>query len=203
MEPRGPSLSGGERLTNKEIGMLRKICLNSRCDLPDPDRCCCCLPLRPGLLTLAYIKLGISVLLLLIIIYFILIIYLVFTLHTDVTHVLIWIALCLDFVDIVIGIFIIVSAHKKSIKFMEIYYKTSIFVFLMLSFLCAVIFHVIADHVYSLLILLTVFFLILLLQIYIVLLVRSEVLKLRSNAQFQFLNNETEPECVYINGGST
>lgn len=57
MEPRGPSLSGGERLTNKEIGMLRKICLNSRCDLPDPDRCCCCLPLRPGLLTLAYIKL--------------------------------------------------------------------------------------------------------------------------------------------------
>ncbi|XP_052742134.1 uncharacterized protein LOC112057413 [Bicyclus anynana] len=178
-----------------------------RCEIPILRRCCFCFPLRYGLLVWAYIKLVLSL------------IFLGLTIAAIIFasqrrkvsfSIELPIVLVVTTVDIVFSVLFIISAHQKDYKKMRIFYWYNIAI---LSLNLAVIGLYIANGLYYMFMspyvsLLTEYFwymiapaiamtfLLLLSQGYLILLVRSEFLKLKNNSHFEFVNNAADEKCT-------
>ncbi|CAB3227850.1 unnamed protein product [Arctia plantaginis] len=108
--------------------------------------------------------------------------------------------------DIILGVIFIVSCHKKNVKLISKYYHytivlLAIFIPLSLYCGCAALYHMYTTKpplsfilAFVLLDLFSLFVYIVI-QIYAVLLIRSEIIKLKNNGQFRFENKAAEAEC--------
>ncbi|XP_072944016.1 uncharacterized protein [Epargyreus clarus] len=174
-----------------------------RVDIPQLNRCCFCMPLRRGLLTWVYVKLVLA----LIITLFVLehVIKYIDDIADDPLFVPACIGLITFFLETIFDIIFIISAHTKNFVYLRIYYRyaltmlaiqvTSVVLFIVFQI------YITFGHPHGLFVLHFMlelaFFLFgqIVLQIYFVILVRSELLKLENNTQFEFVNHVSEPEC--------
>ncbi|XP_047508569.1 uncharacterized protein LOC125051970 isoform X2 [Pieris napi] len=178
--------------------------LKMRCELPILMRCCFCVPLRLGLLIWTYIKLILSLFL---VTFFSIQAEL---LRNDVILVegkIFLVAMIKSgIINSLFQIAFIVAAHKKNYKIMRIYYIYN-FVYIFIPTILFLMFIKIgySQMGSSVTIYLSdtplVFIVIsipieFVLNIYLMLLVRSEFIKLRDSGQFEFFNHESEARCV-------
>ncbi|XP_047508567.1 uncharacterized protein LOC125051970 isoform X1 [Pieris napi] len=181
--------------------------LKMRCELPILMRCCFCVPLRLGLLIWTYLKLILSLFILT-----------VFCIQAELVarmsnrHVpdgeksFLVAMIMFGTINSLFQIAFIVAAHKKNYKIMRIYYIYN-FVYIFIPTILFIMFCII---VYSrlggfmIMLLSAMPFVIIIisipiefvLNIYLMLLVRSEFIKLRDSGQFEFFNHESEARCV-------
>ncbi|CAH0726754.1 unnamed protein product, partial [Brenthis ino] len=171
-----------------------------RCEFPMITRCCFCFPLRLGLLVWAYIKTISSAVLL----SFLLVVVIedcirysraiMFSLLTF--YIPIWSILSMD---IIFHIIFIISAHKKEHRKMRVFFRYSIFSLIIyilglimtisLFFIESFIFYVFFFGFFQM----AIFLWIIIIQMYVLILVRSEVVKLERNSNFEFVNHAAEP----------
>ncbi|CAB3227841.1 unnamed protein product [Arctia plantaginis] len=180
-----------------------------RTEVPVFKRCCFCLPLRRSLIAWGYFKLFLAAILLL---------YCLVGLYQTINvflHIKYWIlmheiitltvVIAVVLVDIIVHILFIVGAHKKEVKFLRVYYYYSLTLLglLLLLYLYWIVL-MIRDRIYRyinffIISAWAVMFLNLLIQAYVILLVRSEIVKLNNIGSFRFVNNAAEAECkLYI-----
>ncbi|CAH4031694.1 unnamed protein product [Pieris brassicae] len=177
-----------------------------RCELPILLKCCFCVPLRLGLLIWAYLKLIFS--LFIVIVFCIQAEYLRMSARDIPKEGIVFLVMMIMFgcINSIFQTVFIVSAHKKNYKIMRIYYIYNfVYIFLptILFIMCCIIIY---SHMGAFMILLlaaTPVGIIVIsipiefvLNIYLMLLVRSEFIKLRDSGQFQFFNHESEARCV-------
>ncbi|KAJ8720036.1 hypothetical protein PYW07_012079 [Mythimna separata] len=183
-----------------------------RTELPVCKRCCFCLPLRYGLITWGYIRLGLSTFLFVAMsIAFYWMIEMVMneesvTLNTSHAVILV-VLLLLTIIDIVLNIVFLTGGHKKNMKMLRAYYIYS-FILCTLTFLMWIASVVstflefrigeidITFHLYIVLVDTATLLALVLAQIFVLLLVRSEIIKLRSQCEFRFVNNAAEAQCT-------
>lgn len=184
--------------------MVEKV-IKMRCEIPEVTRCCFCFPLRLGLLVWAYIKLISNLLLFTLIL---------FTTIDDwsrygdrvpttifVFHIPILLTLLLD---IIFHIIFIISAHKKDHSKMRIFYRYNIFalVVYILGFVITMsLFFIETYFIYAVifgLFQLGIFMWIIIIQFYVLILVRSEVIKLERNTNFEFVNHAADPDTLKV-----
>ncbi|XP_047533870.1 uncharacterized protein LOC125068652 [Vanessa atalanta] len=183
-----------------------------KCEIPEFARCCFCFPLRLGLLVWTYVKL-IFILLLLV--------DLIFLVVTHLTHfyydfgvnfivissILFSIFLCVDFA---FHIILIVSAHTKEYRKMKWFYKEAmvalcLYIFGLFCFTVYVVYDFnfslkyITFIVYILLFIWSIFFWVTISQAYLIMLVRSEALKLERSTNFEFTNRAVDAEDAIYN----
>ncbi|XP_023950699.2 uncharacterized protein LOC112054970 isoform X2 [Bicyclus anynana] len=175
-----------------------------RCEIPVLLRCCFCFPLRHGLLVWAYVKEIFSLM------------FLIFTIwrfsktykRLDTSWEVIYpIIITLTVVDILFHVLFIISAHTKDYRKMRIFYRYSI-VFLCLNailfilFISLCIFYIYMSlfiFIFLWSLMLPTFLMILItivIQIYLIILIKSEVIKLKNNSQFEFVNHAAEEKCT-------
>lgn len=184
-------------------------------DLPEFKRCCCCLPLRYGLLAWGYIKLMISLAIFVVVTYTV-VIYIILMVAFHSTMILPHTMMAIFFdmillVDIALTIVFLVGGHTKTPRLLRVFYIYS-FVFLCISTLLFMIstgfeLYYIRHYTRSsregyvpfgfvvqskLIIGLTNIGI----QVYVTLLTRSEINKLRNNSKFRFSNLATEAKCA-------
>ncbi|CAH2236572.1 uncharacterized protein LOC120631476 [Pararge aegeria] len=175
-----------------------------RCEIPVLLRCCFCFPLRHGLLVWAYIKQILSVLF---------VAYMIsnarsnFSRMSGGSYAMFAISLTLTVVDIVFHVLFIISAHTKDYKKMRIFYRYSIVIvgldsgLMILLFIALSIYYLYLSPVILIILLsitwptLVLSLIIAILQVYLIILVRSEFVKLKNNSQFEFVNNAAEEKC--------
>ncbi|XP_045484574.1 uncharacterized protein LOC110991718 [Pieris rapae] len=177
-----------------------------RCELPILMKCCFCVPLRLGLLIWAYLKLIFS---LLILIAFC--IYAEFARQTTLdipkgTITFIVVMIMFGGINSIFQTVFIVSAHKKNYKIMRIYYIYNfVYIFIptiIFIMFCIILYSQIGGFILLFLAVMPVNIIVItipiefVLTIYLMLLVRSEFIKLRNSGQFQFFNHESEARCV-------
>ncbi|XP_059045430.1 uncharacterized protein LOC131841180, partial [Achroia grisella] len=182
--------------------------MNMYTDVPKLTRCCFCLPLRHGLLFWGYLKLlpllGMFLLLILELTRFI------GYQDSGATHSSlpppIPILMTLTIVDIIFSVILLVGGHTKNWNLFKIYYYYSM-TMVGLFVLCYSVFiigFIVMSYSNPFLFYLLIYVIqivlfgaaVLLLQIYITILVRSEMLKLRDNANFSFVNHAAEAQCT-------
>ncbi|CAH0726739.1 unnamed protein product, partial [Brenthis ino] len=172
-----------------------------RCELPMITRCCFCLPLRLGLLVWAYIK-TISCTLLFSLLLYLLIDQCSRYSHISISHMFMFQipVLSLLITDITFHIIFIISAHKKEHRKMRLFYRYSIFslIIYILGFIISTTL-MITDSYFMFafifgLFQLAIFMWIIVIQMYVLILVRSEVVKLKRNMNFEFVNHAAEPD---------
>ncbi|CAH0726742.1 unnamed protein product, partial [Brenthis ino] len=175
-----------------------------RCEFPMLTRCCFCLPLRLSLMVWAYIKTISSAVLLS---------YLVFIVIDECTRLcrihsiylyLFYIPICsMLTMDIIFHIIFIISAHKKEHRKMRLFYRYSIFS--LMIYISGLIFSISLLFIDSRYFIyayffgffhIAIFLWIIVIQIYVLILVRSEVVKLKRNMNFEFVNHAAEPGAV-------
>ncbi|KAJ8720028.1 hypothetical protein PYW07_012071 [Mythimna separata] len=184
-------------------------------EIPVFRRCCFCLPLRYGLLAWGYFKM-IADLFLIVSMSFVFVSTLFWMRAGAVNKytetqmclelMIPMIAITLFFTDFIVTIVFIVGGHKKNVRLIRVFYFLSmgmwVATFLLAS--CIVIsalHHTLAyhHHYMSLIHVLLTFcfyFIVLVVQTYVLLLLRSEIIKLRSSGEFRFVNNAAEAECT-------
>ncbi|XP_013162201.1 PREDICTED: uncharacterized protein LOC106113783 [Papilio xuthus] len=173
-------------------------------EMPNITKCCFCIPLRYGLLAWAYFKLAWCIFLTTMIS-----IKLGMTLsakHFSLEY-SIPLLYCLSLViELIITIIFIIGAHKKNPKLLRVYYIYAM-VFLGIIFLLCLLalglaifeyimqmrFSYILQNIYETSIFGTG---VILFNLYLLSLVRSEILKLENNTQFSFQNIQNEPTCT-------
>ncbi|XP_026741760.1 uncharacterized protein LOC113503849 [Trichoplusia ni] len=180
-----------------------------RAELPEFKRCCCCFPLRYGLMTWGYLKLISSCLLLITFTYA-----LYFTIcrvltvpgaiyyYEEITIYCIFIAILT--LDATFTTVFVVGGHQKSPKLLRVYYIYGMVVLVLLLIMLSIMtlpFFFFEDSYTSFRIRVHMIdvcsiFLEIMLQTYFLLLVRSEMVKLNSNCEFRFVNNAAQAECV-------
>ncbi|XP_045451811.1 uncharacterized protein LOC123660824 [Melitaea cinxia] len=180
-----------------------------KCEIPEYARCCCCFPLRYGLLVWAYTKLVLIGIILFQ--YFDLIITAIaserISSHNVALFVLIFIITIFYCVDFVFHIIFIISAHKKSTAMMKLFYKEAIvgLIFYVFCFFYFLVFYLTKFsfmYLYLELGLWCLFVLVIIAHGYLILLVRSEVRKLERNSNFQFTNTaQTEEQNMKADAG--
>nr|XP_049700644.1 uncharacterized protein LOC126055453 [Helicoverpa armigera] len=183
-----------------------------RGEIPQCTRCCFCLPLRYGLLAWGYFKMIADALLISLMLYQVISLIIVFSENeiSDVTMVKIDLAimsaiLLLFVPDFLITIMFIVGGHKREVKPIRAFYYYSMGIWI------ATLFTILVGSVRivnwasrgmtiisleSLLITFSVFFVVLVVQSYLLLLLRSEIIKLSNNCGFEFVNNAAEAACT-------
>ncbi|XP_034832938.1 uncharacterized protein [Maniola hyperantus] len=173
-----------------------------RCELPVLLRCCFCFPLRHGLLAWAYLKQISSLFFLTVMIMKLCNNYRRIRASGDAISTLIIVFMILD---IVFHVLFIISAHKKDYKKMRIFYRYSIVV---LCLNVAIVGFFIAMYVYYVYMApimlifiwsfmvptLVMIIIMIILQGYLIILVRSEFIKLKNNSQFEFVNHGAADE---------
>ncbi|CAB3227853.1 unnamed protein product [Arctia plantaginis] len=183
-----------------------------RAEIPAFQRCCVCIPLRYGLIVWGYYRLLLAG-------------YILVTICFDISRcvelmnseeekhkvttsniIILCLTLIIMIADIILGILFIVGCHKKNVSILERYYHYSLVLLALLVPLCLynfgrtlnymsiskmpwtkIIFLFVPEFIA------TISYVVI--QIYIVLLVRSEILKLRKEYQFRFENKVTQGEC--------
>ncbi|XP_072943812.1 uncharacterized protein [Epargyreus clarus] len=174
-----------------------------RVEIPQLKRCCFCMPLRRGLLTWVYVKLVLALIASL----FLLAHAIVFNRRSvsGTLYAATIIGLIQFLLEIIFDILFLVSAHKKNFTYLRIYYRYAV-VMLVIQVIAVLMFiafeiYVIVEHplvllMFNYMVEITFFALGQTgLQAYFVILVRSELLKLENNTQFEFVNHTSEPEC--------
>ncbi|XP_022826888.1 uncharacterized protein LOC111356667 [Spodoptera litura] len=171
-------------------------------EVPMCKRCCFCLPLRQGLLVWGYIKL-IADLYILAILAYLLVIIIAFKVF-EVEFACLIIAIAIFLIDFALTIVFVVGVHKKIVKYLRLFYILSIVMLAITLLLMIAYIGLVAsfpwysstaelwEHyikVYS------SFFLVLVVQIYFILLLRSEIIKLKNSRKFRFVNNTAEALC--------
>uniref|UniRef100_A0A2A4JJZ4 Uncharacterized protein n=1 Tax=Heliothis virescens TaxID=7102 RepID=A0A2A4JJZ4_HELVI len=179
-------------------------------EIPVCTRCCFCLPLRRGLLAWGYIKIIADIIFILMMLYVVIIVVWIIMAFTGGS---IWAAMCTEVIMGVIGIVVclvdiamtvvfIVGGHKKNVKLIRVFYIHSIVLCVVsailstLTILLHLIYSTSIQHVETMVMNATTCLGILVLQCYFVFLIRSEIIKLRSNCEFRFVNNAAEAECI-------
>ncbi|XP_041981436.1 uncharacterized protein LOC121734864 isoform X1 [Aricia agestis] len=177
-------------------------------EIPEFKRCCMCVPLRYGLLIFGYLSLLFSIFW-----FFVEAVQCYFTgmdlrdytitLHKGVSYLVeTWVALVLHATDIAFYTVLIVGAHKKNTRLMRVFFYYSVTT-LAASFL---LFLITRGNVHESLLYIHIaemFFAVFCfgLQIFILLLVRSEIKKLKENTGHRFVNHAAEV-CVDIPTGN-
>uniref|UniRef100_A0A2A4JJM7 Uncharacterized protein n=1 Tax=Heliothis virescens TaxID=7102 RepID=A0A2A4JJM7_HELVI len=175
-----------------------------RLELPECKRCCFCLPLRHSLITWGYIRLVISVFncINLLVLFYRMIESL------DLRLLFGFLIIC-TLTDIVLNAMFIIGGHRKNPKLLKAYYVYSCVLCVLTTLtlmpyiyaLCTymqivsdikVMFYVYTYYTMNAMVLVSL----ILTQIYITLLVRSEMVKLRNNCEFRFQNLTPEPQCT-------
>ncbi|XP_049875218.1 uncharacterized protein LOC126373208 [Pectinophora gossypiella] len=179
-----------------------------RFEVPEFKKCCCCVPLRYGLLAWGYLKLLIGLSLLLVVLIA------AFNMRHNIPELIaFWvfvIFVCL--LDISFNIVFIVGAHTKNYKLLRVFYYATIvgvvayFLLFLVYFLIQLIALTQADtaaelHNYRITVLLVEEIaevcVNIALDCYLLLLTRSEILKLQRSCRFQFTNNAADAEIQY------
>ncbi|CAH0726752.1 unnamed protein product, partial [Brenthis ino] len=168
-----------------------------RLEIPECRRCCCCVPLRRGILVFGYINLMFSIC--------IVVMESVISFNEfNTTHMMAvykgvsfysqaWFALVLYSAEIVFNIVLLIGAHKKKTKLLRAYYYYGI-----TTTLASLVTFVVVRHkeLYSNwgynIIECTIVFCGIGLQVYLLLLVRSELLKMRQSSRFCYVNHAAE-----------
>ncbi|PZC82189.1 hypothetical protein B5X24_HaOG210997 [Helicoverpa armigera] len=184
-----------------------------RGELPQCTRCCFCLPLRYGLLAWGYFKMIADALLISLMIFHVISLVMIFSKNeiSDVSMVKINLyimsAILLIFVpDFLITIMFIVGGHKKEVRPIKVFYYYSIGIWIV-----TILFTILVGSVRivrwasrgmtiisleSFLITFSAFFVVLVVQSYLLLLLRSEIIKLSNNCGFEFVNDAAEAACT-------
>ncbi|KAJ8719411.1 hypothetical protein PYW08_011586 [Mythimna loreyi] len=186
-------------------------------EIPVCTRCCFCLPLRYGLLAWGYFKLIADAFIIVILTFMFINIlyamnlststqYYIDQLNTEMTVSIITDVIFLT--DFVVTIVFIIGGHKKNVKLIRVFYFLSIgmwvatFLLVCLTAVASLYVLFTAEHIYHFLqIIYTLlpfcFFLIsLIVQTYFLMLLRSEIIKLRNSGEFRFVNNAAEAMCT-------
>ncbi|KAJ8720037.1 hypothetical protein PYW07_012080 [Mythimna separata] len=182
-----------------------------RTELPVCKRCFC-LPLRYGLLTWGYIRLGLSnFLFITMCVSFYLMLKLFITeekVSLNIARIVIAVCLLLLLItDIVLNVVFITGGHKKNVKMLRVYYIYSFIlcILLFLMWIASVVstlfeFSIgeieLTFHIYIILVDSTTMLALVLAQVCDLLLVRSEIIKLRNQCEFRFVNNAAEAQCT-------
>ncbi|XP_050344348.1 uncharacterized protein LOC126769531 [Nymphalis io] len=166
-----------------------------KCEIPELGRCCFCFPLRLGLLVWGYGKLIASVVLLSLILINLISDWYRFWTTVDLAFAIIYLTFIGSVAtDVVFLIIFAVSAHKKNFKLMELFSKFCLYMLAVyiLGFVLSIVYATSESHFISFYIeftLATISFSCIVIQMYIVILVRSEVLKLQRSTNFEFVNH--------------
>ncbi|CAH2090118.1 unnamed protein product [Euphydryas editha] len=168
-----------------------------RIEIPEFRRCCCCFPLRRGIIVLGYINLAFSI--------FLVVIEIVVSEHygkTNYTVVLykgliffsqLWFAYILFASEILFNIILLVGAHMKKKGLLQVFY----YYWITMTLATLVTFVILrTEHLfrnYGNYFLESCFFLSnIAIQVYLILLVRSELLKRRQRNCISFVNQAAE-----------
>lgn len=173
-------------------------------DLPVMKKCCFCVPIRHALITWGYVKLGLALTVLGV---YILILMAVVQYYnyiegdTFLMSLIVLLGLLLT-TEIISHTLFLIGAHQKNVRLIKVYYYYAIFMLgaIILMSIVSIIFtlrdSVAAKDIPTLLYIaggLSIFFSIVA-QIFLVLSIRSEIIKLRSNCPYRFVKNENNPE---------
>ncbi|CAG5043602.1 unnamed protein product [Parnassius apollo] len=109
-------------------------------------------------------------------------------------------------IDFVFTIVFIVAAHKKNHQLLRIYYKYGLVSFVMIFLLCLVLtgidifnnFYIIALK--DIINIVTFGAAVIIFNLYLLSMIRSEILKLENNTQLAFVNHVTDPQRYVENG---
>ncbi|CAH0686428.1 unnamed protein product [Spodoptera exigua] len=172
-----------------------------KAELPVCTRCCFCLPLRRGLLVWGYIKL-LADLYILVILSYIMFIFIAFHFY-GLEFAGLVIAITVFLVDVGLTVVFIVGAHKKKVKYMRLFYFLSIGILavtglLLIAQTCLMghpSFKFKADLLEYYIKIYTSYFIVIVVQAYFILLLRSEIIKLKNSCKFRFVNNAAEALC--------
>ncbi|XP_045536939.1 uncharacterized protein LOC123721651 [Papilio machaon] len=176
-------------------------------DIPNLTRCCLCLPLRYGLLVWSYIKLIATIVIFGMILIWIPMLVFVLLLGRDGAIIIAFFVLNLVMLlfDIIFNIAFIVGLHKKNTTLIRIYwrygiaYAVALIIFFLLvgGFLISKNSMPVDENlIESIAVFASGVTAILIIHTYIMLLIRSELRKLKSDTHFKFENHVTEPVCV-------
>ncbi|XP_045774121.1 uncharacterized protein LOC123873345 [Maniola jurtina] len=175
-----------------------------RCEIPILLRCCFCFPLRYGLLVWAYLKQISSISFSTVMIIKLCHDYYRIQASGAVISSLI---ILLMILDIAFNVLFIISAHKKDYKKMRIFYRYSIAVLCLNVAIVGFCIAMYAYYVYVAPIMiifiwsfmvptLVMIIVMVFLQGYLIILVRSEFIKLKNNSQFEFVNHGADEKCT-------
>ncbi|CAK1583014.1 unnamed protein product [Parnassius mnemosyne] len=177
-------------------------------DIPSFTKCCFCAPLRYGLLVWAYFKLVTSIIIFLSALTWILslVIFVILVGDVKVFIVLAVTTLTILLFDIIFNLVLIIGAHKKHTTLLRLYYRYGIahaFVITASALLFIVYAVASASDPFSkpklwhnIVIFASAICASMIIHTYLLILVRSEVLKLKANSQFMFTNHTANPTCV-------
>lgn len=202
-----------EYLTSIKIGgnIKKGYLIKMRTELPECKRCCFCLPLRYGLITWGYIKLIAGALLSIAIAISLFKIIAMSIKYGNTGHlveniVILSIVLVMLLTDVALNTVFVVGGHMKNVKLLRVYYIYNMVLLGLTIALVLVMFFlmvptVLPNHILSFSTWLLVLdfsgsFVNIVMQTYFLLLVRSEIIKLQNNCEFQFVNNAAEAECT-------
>ncbi|XP_045451845.1 uncharacterized protein LOC123660860 isoform X3 [Melitaea cinxia] len=168
-----------------------------RCEIPEVGRCCFCFPLRLGLIVWGYLKLAASLVLLVVILMnFIMNLQRQYYRHDISFMTSNIVSIGTIIADIVFHIIFAIGAHKKDPKKMELFLKFCIYILVTYVLgLCYALFVAFAGHIFAFffgLVIGTLFFSCIVIEIYIMILIRSEVVKLKRGSNFQFVNHSAD-----------
>ncbi|KAJ8719401.1 hypothetical protein PYW08_011576 [Mythimna loreyi] len=175
-------------------------------DLPVLKKCCFCMPLRYGLLTWGYMKLGAAVTVLT----FFTLIVLVLSEYIRRDNLLITIIVLIEAVlviEIILHIVFIIGAHKKSVKLLQAYYHYAVFMWVVTMIMCfgctgflvvSIISRYDSDSGFLITLNVVGFFCSIAVQSFLLISLRSEIIKLRSNCPYRFVKNENDPEGTIV-----
>ncbi|KAJ8719412.1 hypothetical protein PYW08_011587 [Mythimna loreyi] len=187
-------------------------------ELPVFKRCCFCLPLRYGLLAWGYFKLIADAFLIFLMTFIFIETLRLVNVYANSDHVgdfyagliISSIAITLFFTDFIVTIVFIIGGHKKNVQLIRVFYFLSmgmwVATFLLASFTIITTIQAVvrsiqysSNHYFMLnqtLMASCFYFVVLVVQTYFLLLLRSEIIKLRNNGEFRFVNNAVEAECT-------
>ncbi|KAJ8720035.1 hypothetical protein PYW07_012078 [Mythimna separata] len=171
-----------------------------RTEVLELKRACFCLPLRYSLLFCGYGRL--------ICILFDICITALTNVEAYTTSIMFWqlFTIIIELLDFILVVIFIVGAHKKSVKLLKIFYFYDLGLLILETLLCAgfVVYIVyttillggLERNIRIILSLAAYLTICLGFKGYVLLLVRSEIIKLDNNSQFRFVNNAAESECM-------
>ncbi|CAH1637046.1 unnamed protein product [Spodoptera littoralis] len=178
------------------------------CELPMLKRCFLCIPLRYGLIGWGYIRLVIDIILTVALtIEFTYVLRMVQTRSYSVSNlVIISLIILLGVADFTLTVVFIIGGQRKNVKLLKICYVYNIVLWVLIIIMGVAIsvytVYLMYQHslgfLHHIVYILTDLFTYLsqiLVQGYFLLLLRSEIVKLENNSEFQFVNNAAESEC--------
>ncbi|XP_073945969.1 uncharacterized protein isoform X2 [Choristoneura fumiferana] len=181
-------------------------------ELPVFKRCCFCLPLRRGLVGWGYLRLALDVLAIIRFVFICIEIYSIYIGPVIFEKIMCTATTIYYCIDALFAVFLIVGGHKKSYKLLRISYIYCIVWLALILIIGGLIAyssinwiqreeHINLYKVKYIALDSAITFSIIFLQVYLILLTRSEEIKLRKeNLGVQFVNNaaEAEPQCVRL-----